>query len=464
MATKSFKDNVFYYYDRACEFTEYDKGLLRQIRHCNLLLEIKFPIRRDNGQIEVIEAYRAEHSHHRKPVKGGLRYHPDVGREDVVALASLMTFKCALMDIPFGGAKGGIRIDPKKYSKNELERITRRYVYELNSKGFIGPGVDVPAPDIGTGPREMAWIVDMYNILNPSQMDSYATVTGKSLTLHGIQVRGEAVGLGLSHVIIEALKSPKLAEDMHVHTGINGKTVALQGFGNVGIHSARLLSAAGAKIISVGTSEGTIFQPDGIDWRALKEHRSQGRPLKDFPGVQFSPDTSAALFADCDILIPAALEGAIHADNAKDVRARLIAEGANGPITPTGEEILRENGVVVLPDIFINAGGVTVSYFEWLKNLYHVSIGRLHQRFEGARLEGLLNRITNLSPEDKDSLLRSASESELITATLKDSMMYSYRGILDIYEKRNIPDLRLAAYVYAIDRIATNYESLGIFP
>jgi len=368
-------------FDKAAKFTKWDTGILDQIRQCNAVFQMRFPLKRDDGTIEVIEAYRVQHSHHKTPCKGGIRFAAEVNQDEVMALAALMTYKCAIVNVPFGGGKGGIKINPKKYSTFELEKITRRYTSELIKKKFIGPGTDVPAPDYGTGEREMSWILDTYTAMHPGEIDAAGCVTGKPITQGGVRGRREATGLGVFFGVREVCNMPDIMGKLGLSVGVEGKNVVVQGLGNVGYHSAKFFQDAGAKIIALAEYEGAIWNKDGLDVDAVFNHRKTTGSILNFPGATNFKESSEALEMECDILIPAALENVIDGDNAPRIKAKLIGEAANGPLTPEADEIFSAKGIVVIPDMYLNAGGVTVSYFEWLKNLSHVRYGRLEKRF-----------------------------------------------------------------------------------
>jgi glutamate dehydrogenase (NAD(P)+) len=470
MTQPSFFDSVLSIFDCAATLTEYDPGLLDQIKHCNTVCEFTFPLKRDDGSIEIIQAYRVEHSHHRQPVKGGIRYSELVTADEVKALAALMTYKCAVVDVPFGGAKGGVAIEPRKYSPSELERITRRYTAELVKKRCIGPGVDVPAPDYGTGPREMAWIADTYATLHPGQLDALACVTGKPVTQGGIHGRVEATGRGVFYALRHALN---YAEDMRMlglSPGLEGKQVVVQGLGNVGYHSARFLQDAGAVLVALAEYDGAIYNPAGLDIDQVQQHRRETGSIRNFPGARQFEHTSDALEYPCDILIPAALEQQITADNAPRIQAKIVAEAANGPTTVEADEILCERSVLVIPDLYLNAGGVVVSYFEWLKNLHHVRFGRLQKRFSEASFFGLLHTVERLTgerltTEERRQLTRGADEIDLVNSGLEETMITAYDNLRDVLRTTaGVTTLRTAAFVYAIRKIATAYMELGIFP
>jgi glutamate dehydrogenase (NAD(P)+) len=335
-----FFDQVNHQFDRAAQFTKHDLMLLGQIKTCNSVYYVSFPVRRDDGSIEVMHAWRAEHSQHKLPTKGGIRYSPDVDEDEVMALAALMTYKCAIVDVPFGGAKGGVKIDRRHYSSAELERITRRYTFELVRKRFIGPGVDVPAPDFGTGPQEMAWIADTYASLAGGELDALACVTAKPLAQGGIRGRTEATGRGVCFGTREACDTAPLMKSLGLSRGLTGKRVVVQGLGNVGYHAAKFFQEAGAVIVGLSEFEGAIARPAGLDVEAVMAHRRERKSILGFPGATDLPSSAAALELDCDILVPAALERVLTAENAPRVKAKIIAEAANGPSTVEGEDVL----------------------------------------------------------------------------------------------------------------------------
>ena len=465
-----FREQVNRSFDRAAALTKFDPSLLRQIRGCNNVYYMSFPIKRDDGTIDVIEAWRAEHSHHKLPTKGGIRFSMTVTRDEVAALAALMTFKCALVDVPFGGAKGGIKISRHKYSEAELERITRRYTFELKRKNFIGPGADVPAPDFGTGPKEMSWIVDTYLSLSGGELNALACVTGKPVTQGGIRGRLEATGRGVFFGIRETCSVVEDMKELGLGTGLEGKRVVIQGLGNVGYHTAKYLEQAGALLVGIAEYEGAISCADGLKLNDLVEHRKETGTILDFPGAQNLPNSPAALELECDILVPAALENQITATNAPNIKAKIVAEAANGPTTETADVMLRERGVLIIPDIYLNAGGVTVSYFEWLKNLSHVRFGRLQKRREERAYMGLLDAVESVGGENsfskqKPDFVRGAEEIDLVNSGLEETMAVAYREIRELRKRLgNDVDLRTSAMVTAINKVAVTYEELGIFP
>jgi len=466
--SQGFLDTVNQNFDAAASFLDYPPGLLEQIKVCNSVYKFRFPVRREGGGYEVIEAWRAEHSHHKLPVKGGIRYSPDVNEDEVLALAALMTFKCAIVDVPFGGAKGGIKIDPRKISVEQLERITRRYTAELTKKNFIGPGIDVPAPDYGTGPREMSWIADTYAQFHPGEIDAIGCVTGKPLSQGGIRGRKEATGRGVVFGIKEALADTELLEELGLSAGLPGKRAVVQGLGNVGSHAARFLQEGGAVIVGLSEWEGAIANPKGLDVAAVMKHRAATGKITGFPGATDIPSEDA-LFLDCDVLVPAALENVIRGSNAARVKAKIVAEGANGPIAADGDAVLRQKGICVIPDMYLNAGGVTVSYFEWLKNLSHVRFGRMEKRFEemsAARMVKSIESATGkpLAEHERKLLIHGAEEEDLVNSGLEETMSVAWHQIRDAQRKHPKTDLRTAAFISAIDKIAVSYLELGIFP
>ncbi|MEX0893828.1 MAG: Glu/Leu/Phe/Val dehydrogenase [Gemmatimonadota bacterium] len=463
-----FFEQVNRYFDRAASHTAHPEGLLHQIKACNSVYHMTFPLRRDDDSIEVIHAWRAEHSMHSRPVKGGIRFADFVSEDEVVALAALMTYKCAVVDVPFGGAKGGVRIDRNKYSLAEIERITRRYTFELINKNFIGPALDVPAPDYGTGPQEMSWILDTYMAMSPGQIDAQGCVTGKPVAEGGVRGRTEATGRGIFYGVREAVNQPEEMKPLGLEPGLDGKTVVVQGLGNVGYHAARFLQEGGARIIGLAEYEGAIHDPAGLNVEAVVAHRKETGSILGFPGATDLPDSAAALELECDILVPAALENQITVHNADRIRAKVIAEGANGPTTADASERLLERGVLILPDMYLNAGGVTVSYFEWIKNLSHVRFGRMGRRFEESSNRRLLRAVEELTgfslrPETLAEVAAGAGELDLVNSGLEDTMVSAYQEIVEIARREAI-DLRSAAYVSAINRVARSYLSRGIFP
>ena len=466
----SFFQSVEKSFDKAAKLTKWDLGILEQIKACNSVYQMRFPVKLDNGNIEVIEAYRVQHSQHKSPCKGGIRFSDEVNQDEVMALASLMTYKCAIVNVPFGGGKGGIKINPKKYSVYELEKITRRYTAELVKKNFIGPGIDVPAPDYGTGSREMAWIVDTYASLKPGDIDAAGCVTGKPVTQGGVRGRTEATGLGVFFGIREVCNMEDMMQKLGLTTGIEGKTVVVQGLGNVGYHSAKFFSEAGAKVIALSEHDGAIFNADGLNIDDVMKFKAENHTILNFPGAVNIFKNTDALELECDILIPAALENVINGENAPRIKAKIIGEAANGPCTPEADEVFIKKGILCVPDMYLNAGGVTVSYFEWLKNLSHVRYGRMEKRFTenlNTRILGQMEELTGkrVTDTNREFIMHGPEEQDLVHSGLEETMITATREIMEIWKSNpEIPDMRTAAYVSAINKVATSYSELGIFP
>lgn len=456
-------------FDRASMYLDTDPGLLEVIKACNSVLRISFPLKRDNGEVVVIKAYRAQHSHHWQPTKGGIRYNDQVDLQEVEALASLMTYKCAVVNVPFGGAKGGVAINPKDYSVNELERITRRYTIELHKYGMLGPGVDVPAPDMGTGPREMSWMKDTYSMLyGMNDLGAAAVVTGKPVQNGGIEGRTEATGLGVFLGTKEFLEDMEFCAKHDIKGGIAGKKIIVQGYGNVGFWTAKSFNEHGAKVVAVVEYNSAVASSTGLDVDALKAWQLKHGTLEGFPGAEEScgeKGANAYMERPCDILIPAALEKSINAKNAPRIKAKIIAEGANGPTTPAAEDILIKKGSVVLPDMLMNAGGVTVSYFEWLQNLQHVSFGRMTRKWEEKGKKRILSELTTngvkFSDEHMASLSHGASERDIVYSGLEDTMSDAVKATLATAKKHQV-SYRIAAFINAIQRVTMAYDACGL--
>jgi glutamate dehydrogenase (NAD(P)+) len=471
-AQVSFYQSVLNYFDKAAQHTGLHKGLIDQIRTCNSVYRIHFPVK-IGGEYQVIEAYRVQHSQHRLPTKGGIRYSMAVDQEEVMALATLMTFKCAIVDVPFGGAKGGVKINPWNYTPSQLERITRRYTTELIKRNFIGPALDVPAPDYGTGSREMAWIYDTYRAFKENDIDAAGCVTGKPVTQQGIGGRDEATGRGVYYGIREACSHKSDMAALGLTTGTEGKTIIVQGLGNVGSFSTRIAQSEGdMKIVGVTEMEGGIYDPKGIDVFKLIEYRKEHKTILGYPGAKSfeKKDGNKVLEMECDVLIPAALESQITFENADRIKAKIIAEAANGPITSKAEEILLKKGVLIIPDLFLNAGGVTVSYFEWLKNLSHMRFGRMEKRFNQQTYDGIINLIEStthrsIGERERRVIAKGADEIDLVRSGLEETMITAYNEIREIMKrKKKISDMRTAAFVSAIQKIGSDYLNMGVFP
>lgn len=469
----SFRESVDLMFHRAVRLMDLSPGLEQKIRVCNSTYTVRFGVRL-RGKIETFTGYRSVHSEHMEPVKGGIRYALSVSQDEVEALAALMTYKCALVEAPFGGSKGGLCIDPRDWNEHELEQITRRFAYELIKRDLIHPAQNVPAPDMGTGEREMAWIADQYARMNTTDINARACVTGKPPHAGGIQGRVEATGRGVQYALQEFFRHRDDVAKTGLSGGLAGKRVVVQGLGNVGFHAASFLSAEdGCIITGVIERDGAIVDEAGIDIADLKGWISRHGGVKGYPGGTWIEDGAAVLGAECDILIPAAMEGVIHRGNAEDIRAPLIIEAANGPITFGADEILRKRGTVIIPDMYANAGGVTVSYFEWVKNLSHIRFGRMQRRAEEARSRLLVEELERLSADRdlgwtlaadfKDKFLTGNDELALVRSGLDDTMRTAYQTMREVWHSRNdVDDLRTAAYIVAIGRVAQSYRSKGL--
>jgi len=469
----SFRESVDIMFNRAVALMDLSPGLTEKIRVCNATYTVRFGVRL-RGKIETFTGYRSVHSEHMEPVKGGIRYAPEVHQDEVEALAALMTYKCALVETPFGGSKGGLRIDPRQYEEHELEQITRRFAYELAKRDLIHPAQNVPAPDMGTGEREMAWIADQYARMNTTDINARACVTGKPLNAGGIKGRVEATGRGVQYALREFFRHPDDVKAAKLSGTLDEKRIIVQGLGNVGYHAAKFLSEEdGSLITAVIERDGGVSNPAGLDIEALREHIVQTGGVRDFPGATFTEEGAALLEAECDILIPAALEGVIHMGNAARIDAPLIIEAANGPITAGADEILRKKGTVIIPDMYANAGGVTVSYFEWVKNLSHIRFGRMNRRNEEAHALLLVEELERLSadrdlgwelsPDFKRRFLQGADELALVRSGLDDTMRTAYQSMREVWQERDdVHDLRTAAYIVAIGRVAASYRAKGL--
>lgn len=433
MSESNFFEQVNEAFDNAAEYSRFDQGLLNQIKACNNVYHVTFPLKRDNGKIEVIHGWRVEHSHHKLPVKGGLRFSPMVNEDEAQALAALMSYKSAIVDVPFGGAKGGVQIDKSEYSERELEAITRRYTFELIKKDFIGPGKDVPAPDYATGAKEMGWILDTYRQLSEN-MHSEGCVTGKPIPMGGIRGRTEATGRGVYYGIREVCDNKEDMNKLGLKRGIEDKTFVIQGLGKVGYHAAKYLTEGGARLIGVAEMKGSIYNADGIDLEKLVSYREENETICGFEGAKTLEDNTVALEKECDILIPAALEGQIHGQNAPNIKAKILAEAANGPTTSKANKILKEKDVLVVPDMFLNAGGVTVSYFEWLKNISHRRFGRIEKRAQENSYRKILGVVEDISDrrfseEELKKLAHGADEYDLVDSGLEETIITAYGQI-----------------------------------
>lgn len=469
----SFRESVDMMFNRAVAIMDLPPGLEEKIRVCNATYTVRFGVRL-RGQIQTFTGYRSVHSEHMEPVKGGIRFAMGVNQDEVEALAALMTYKCALVEAPFGGSKGGLRIDPRQYDEHELELITRRFAYELIKRDLIHPSQNVPAPDMGTGEREMAWIADQYARMNTTDINSKACVTGKPLNAGGIAGRVEATGRGVQYALREFFRYPEDIAKANLEGTLDGKRIVVQGLGNVGYHAAKFLSEEdGALIIGIAEHDGGLFNPEGLDVEAVRAWIGKNGGVTGFPDAKFVTDGAKLMEEECDILIPAALEGVINLQNAENIKAPLIIEAANGPVTAGADEILRKKGTVIIPDMYANAGGVTVSYFEWVKNLSHIRFGRMQRRQEESRhqlvidelqrLDDYLGDSWSMSPDFKEKYLRGAGELELVRSGLDDTMRIAYQSMREVWHARDdVEDLRMAAYLVSIGKVAASYRAKGL--
>ena len=469
----TFRQSVDLMFNRAVALMDMPPGLEEKIRVCNATYTVRFGVRL-RGKIQTFTGYRSVHSEHMEPVKGGIRFATSVNQDEVEALAALMTYKCALVEAPFGGSKGGLCVDPRQFDEHEMEQITRRFAYELIKRDLINPSQNVPAPDMGTSEREMAWIADQYRRMNTTDINGNACVTGKPTNAGGIQGRTEATGRGVQYALREFFRHPEDMAQAGLTGSLDGKSVIVQGLGNVGYHAAKFLQEEdGARVIGIIERDGALYNPDGLDVQAVRDWIVRHGGVTGFPDANYTAQGAAVLEEDCDILIPAALEGVINLGNARNIKAALIIEAANGPITAGANDILREMGTVVIPDMYANAGGVTVSYFEWVKNLSHIRFGRMQRRQEEARHELIVSELERLdhylgdgwsmSPGFKSKYLRGAGELELVRSGLDDTMRFAYQSMREVWHGRpEVTDLRTAAFIVAIERVAASYRAKGL--
>ena len=465
-----FFESVQRNFDRAAAHTNIHPGLLAQIKVCNAVYQMNFPVKIGDSY-QVIEAYRVQHSHHRLPTKGGIRFSHLVDQEEVMALAALMTYKCAIVDVPFGGAKGGVKVSPRAYSAEELERITRRYTVELIRKNFIGPSIDVPAPDYGTSEREMAWILDTYQTFKGGEIDAAGCVTGKPVAQNGVNGRSEATGRGVYYGLREVYNDEKLLKRIRATKGMAGKTMVVQGLGNVGSYAGLISQNEGdVKIIGLSEIEGTVYSEQGIDMQTALNYRKEHGTILGLPGTVTLPNRGDWVSIECDMLVPAALESVITEENAHLVKAKVIGEAANGPITAEAADIIIKNGGVIIPDMYLNAGGVTVSYFEWLKNLSHMRFGRMDKRFNHNRYDSIVTTIEELTgkkvgEKERTFITKGADEIDLVRSGLEETMINSFHQIMEVYNGyEKVNNLRDAAFITALNKVANDYMTLGVFP
>ena len=455
-----FNQSVQNYFVKATENIELPEGLAERIQQCNSSYNVRFGVRL-RGKIVSFQGWRSVHSEHIEPVKGGIRYAPNVDSAEVEALAALMSLKCALVNVPFGGSKGALAIDPKEWSKDEIEKITRRFTQELARRDLIDPARNVPAPDVGTSSREMAWIADEYRRMGRADaLNHRACVTGKPIESGGLAGREEATGRGVQFAL------QAFAEKVGIQ--LDHKTAVIQGFGNVGYHAAKFLSEEdGIKITGVIEHDCAVFNPDGLEIQKLKEHFTKTGSIRDFPNGNTHPSKDALTRVAADILIPAALENVVTKENAADLKYQVVVEAANGPVTDEADKILRDRGISIVPDLYANAGGVIVSYFEWVQNISHMGFGLLNRRLEQERFSSFVQgveRMTSsaLDGDIKSRLCKLTTELDLVRSGLKEIMFATFEEIFEEASNDADKNLRLAAYRIAVKRIAGFYSAAGI--
>jgi glutamate dehydrogenase (NAD(P)+) len=454
--------------DHAATFLDLEPGVVEAIKACTAVLQVTFPVKIAD-RIETFTGWRAVHSIHRLPSKGGIRYTESVDQHDVEALAALMTYKCALVDVPFGGSKGGLHLDPTRYSRDDLQKITRRFAREMAKKGFLNPATNVPAPDVGTGQREMAWIADTYKHLHPEDINAIACVTGKPVEHGGIHGRIEATGRGIQYVLREFFRNAKAVKAAGLEPGLKNQRIVIQGLGNVGYHAAKFLAEEDdARIIAVIERNGAVFREEGLNIEELHRCKQESGNLCNISGTSYLDGGPESLELECDILIPAATEGVIHAANAGRIKARMIVEAANGPVTAEADALLQQRGITILPDTLVNAGGVVVSYFEWIRNLHHMRFGRMERQLDEARGQNTVRALEEMTgsaaPEwVRAGLSRGASELDIVRSGLDDSMRSAMQDIFRVRERDpRINDYRTAAYVIALIKLARSYSDIGV--
>jgi glutamate dehydrogenase (NAD(P)+) len=467
LANKDFLTSTNKLFDKAIQYTDISADLAKRIKICNSTYTINFGVK-IGDEIHTFTGWRSVHSEHFEPAKGGIRYDIESSQEEVEALAALMTYKCAIIEVPYGGSKGALKINPKDWTKTEIEKITRRFAQELIKRDLINPAQNVPAPDVGTGAQEMSWIADEYRRIFPTDINALACVTGKPPQKGGLVGRSEATGRGVQYIIREFFRHKEDYESAGFKGGLAGKKIAIQGFGNVGFHAAKFLHEEDdCKIICIMEYNGALLNPDGINVQAAKNFYTQEGTFKNCPEGSFEEDSSSFLCMDCDILIPAARENVIDESNAAEIQSKLIVEAANGPITFAADEILIKKNISIIPDIMANAGGVAVSYFEWVRNLRHIRFGRLEKRRNAYQFDTLIAAIETMTGKQmpdkfKEQFIEGANEIDLVRSGLDDMMREAYQKVRLAKIAHSIPDLRTAAYKTALDRIAISYDSIGL--
>ena len=464
----NFLSDTTKYVNKALKHSDLSDGLANKIITCNSTYVVRFGVRL-KGKIFTFEGWRSVHSEHMEPTKGGIRFDIDTHAEEVEALAALMSYKCAIINVPYGGSKGGLRINPAEWDENELEKITRRFAQELIKRDLISPSMNVPAPDIGTSSREMAWIADEYRKIHPSDINGAACVTGKPTSKNGLVGREEATGRGVQYIVREFFKNPELLKLTKLDNDLANKSFILQGFGNVGYNLAKFLTEDdGLNLIGIAEHNGGIFNEDGINVEHAKKYFIKNNSFQDYPKATYIKDSSLLLKRNCDILIPAARENVITEKNADEISANLIVEAANGPISYKANQILNKKRIFVIPDILANGGGVAVSYFEWVKNLRHIRFGRLEKRRNQIQLNNLVEAIEAMTGKSmpkqyKEKFADGIEEIDLIRSGLDDMMIDGFQSVKkEFLENEKIPDFRTAAYKAAIEKIALSYDFIGL--
>ena len=467
MVNQDFLNSTNKLFDQALSYTEISPGLAKRIRVSNSTYTINFGVKlRD--EIHTFTGWRSVHSEHFEPAKGGIRYDINASQEEVEALAALMTYKCAIIEVPYGGSKGALKINPKDWTKSEIEKITRRFAQELIKRDLIHPAQNVPAPDVGTGAEEMAWIADEYRRIYPTDINALACVTGKPIQKGGLVGRSEATGRGVQYIIREFFRHEEDYLKAGFKGGLKDKKVVVQGLGNVGYHAAKFLEEEdGCRIVCVMEHNGAILNPDGLNVKKIKQYQSEHGSFEGCSEGKFETNTSECLTMKCDILIPAAKENVIDKTNAEGIQAKLIVEAANGPITFEADGLLNDRNITIIPDIMANAGGVAVSYFEWIRNLRHIRFGRLEKRRNAFQFDTLISAIEIMTGKEmpekfKEQFIEGANEIDLVRSGLDDMMREAYQKIRESMIENDIPNLRTAAYKVALDRIAVSYDSIGL--
>ena len=467
----SFLESVNLSFDTAIATLDIPEDMAQYIKNVNNVYQVRFPVK-IKGKVENFVGWRSVHSDHQLPAKGGIRFAPNVNQDEVEALAALMSYKCALVDVPFGGSKGGLLIDPKKYDRDAMEKITRRFAYELIQKDYIGSGINVPAPDMGTGQREMSWIVSTYAAHRPKDIDYLGCVTGKPISSGGIHGRIEATGRGVVFGLREFFRHPEDVKLAHLKgKTLEGKEIIIQGLGNVGYHTAKILEEEdGAKIVAILEWDGAVYNKKGLNVEEVYQYKIENKGgIKGFRKGKYFEKSAELLEQECDILIPAAREGVINQNNAPRIKAKLIAEAANGPVTFKAETILNEMGVVIIPDVYLNAGGVTVSYFEWIKNLSHIRFGRMQRRYEENQNNLFIKAIEQSGKKLPEKIVSQIGqgpvEIDLVRSGLDDTMRSAFQEIRERYwREKKLKNYRTSAMSISIKNIYNRYSILGIYP